>query len=1142
MAISSSSDNTVVAEVLIDFKSMGHADVARQLKELKAGLDDVKVTELRQLASQQWTAFQTAKVASEKAAATATTAPNAGLRKIWTERAAAEEATMLKQRNAFEKSANDIIRLTKGMDQELKKFDPLARLSAGMEKFKTVFIRVKDALLSFLVLNAVSTSIRTFFHDIIASNAQIETMGVRLQAIGGTSGYIAQLQRTILDLTVTTPFVIKDFMEAAVQIEAFGLKAQKYLPAIADWASAIGRPVQDIAVAFSKIAIGSPRTTLMLTTRGITRSEFDSEFRRTQNAAEALANVIERKFGSMAKMVSGTFQGLVSNVQDAWFQVAMVIGKDVFESMKADVGRFYDMLMMLRPKAGEDPGWMVKGLSLALDGLYNTLKNLLPVLLAFVTLWSMKQIYAGAIMLVTVYHKLDFAMQALTLRVRHLSEAVANHGLISQRTATIIGTMGSAFMTFGTIIVTAAYLYIDYFGRMSNATEALADAWKMLGDRSIDTATKIMAMQDAIRKGRDATSLTQKGLLAATFFAGPTGMMAFFPMLKQFLGVMSKTDAIEKRLGIEQKLEETRKESLKTLREMADVFSVLEFGKSIQNKVGADREVKLLTDQITAQKALTAARFNSLSTNEQYGDKGNELVGIYNSLDIGLQALNSTMWSEAETQAEVNKEMDKGRAIWVSALGNLKNGDDIVKSLQERFSHFPTDKVNKYFEDLSAKIAGALEQLRAMLEGYPQHLAKAQGAMAKMESLSVAIVKVENTGLKTKAQRQAYDKLELEYLETTIKFLNEMKLYNDGLEAQKDKIFKQEQKNWELTHENQRKAIEYRMKSLEEEADATANLNYLYEARALEMKNINGLLAENTDKKEDKERELSQLKTVRMLYMTLGLNYELGELQLQIAETEGELGRIEADRTDIMGTQLDLIKKQRDMAKLNLGEAFDETFRKYAKAGWTFFNEVADATVGAVKTFFTSIINDFLDAFTKADETTEQLYKLHAELSKIYADQRQSEMAMNRRRRGEFETNEAYLARMASLEQIEQTQAVQYEFQTKEMELLAQINKLEQERNNILLDRMKTLGGSIFDKILDKSLDLLIGGLFKTGGGGGFGGFMPSPNLKGGIIPFPTDSGRSVMVNLAGANIYGFDDFSRAVDKAVAQADRRRSA
>lgn len=230
------------------------------------------------------------------------------------------------------------------------KLNPLIH---AWNKFRIVFGRVFSALMSFLLLDLMSKVFIGFFTSLVKSNQLLEVLEARLRALIPTTNEVKAVWESLAELTVTTPFKLQDFVEAATLVKAFGVDIRSNMEAIANWSSAIGRDLADTAVSFGKIASYSPRTALLLSTRGFSLALYESYVEKYKNRTIALNKLIQDTFGGTARRISRTFEGLLTNINDLWVLISQKIGEPIFVALKNDVRLLYNLMVSLNKDGGK---------------------------------------------------------------------------------------------------------------------------------------------------------------------------------------------------------------------------------------------------------------------------------------------------------------------------------------------------------------------------------------------------------------------------------------------------------------------------------------------------------------------------------------------------------------------------------------------------------------------------------------------------------------------------------------------------------------------------------------------------------------------------------------------------------------------
>lgn len=220
----------------------------------------------------------------------------------------------------------------------------MGSLAKAYEKFKLVFGRVVDALASFYIINTIQTLVVGFAKSLIMSNAIMETSEARLKSLVVTSAKFEKIQKNLQKLTIETPFDYKQILEASALARAFGVDIERNMKSIADWASATNKDLTETATAFGKIVNYSPRTALLLSTRGFSKPLFDSYIAMYKDRELALRKMIEDTYSGMAAKISNTFQGMLTNLNDVWMFISKKMGEPIFDKLNNSLSMFFYFL------------------------------------------------------------------------------------------------------------------------------------------------------------------------------------------------------------------------------------------------------------------------------------------------------------------------------------------------------------------------------------------------------------------------------------------------------------------------------------------------------------------------------------------------------------------------------------------------------------------------------------------------------------------------------------------------------------------------------------------------------------------------------------------------------------------------------
>lgn len=288
---------------------------------------------------------------------------------------------------ALRKTAQSLRLVKKRMDEAALSG---GRLQRHFQKFRTVAVRVFQALTAFFIMYGLQRVVQGFSKAIVNSNAQLEMMNRQLLVLYKRASEVNKVMIFLKEYAITTPFRIEDLMKSTVVLRAFALDVVKYTKSVGDWASTIGQTAKETAVAFGKISIGTPRTALLLATRGLTKKEFDKFLGIYKDRAVALQKMIMAHFGGMAEATAKTFLGFLSNIADAWFLISARIGEGIFQVIRQDVEAVHNWMRKLL-----DNEKAMEKFKEPIAAIYIYLRNWVVVLSKIISLFGRLLIFLG---------------------------------------------------------------------------------------------------------------------------------------------------------------------------------------------------------------------------------------------------------------------------------------------------------------------------------------------------------------------------------------------------------------------------------------------------------------------------------------------------------------------------------------------------------------------------------------------------------------------------------------------------------------------------------------------------------------------------------------------------------------------------
>lgn len=209
----------------------------------------------------------------------------------------------------------------------------------------------------------------SFTREVVNVSAGFETLKTRLESITGSAYHAEKSFEWIKDFTQKTPFQLGVVSDAFNKLTAAGLDATETLPWVADAVSAIGggneemagvvRALQQMAAkgrvsAEELLQIserGIPAILILKEELGLTAKDMDNLAKAIPNiedAFDALARGVEKRYGGAALKQMDKFVGLASNIKD---QLTIAFGevgdagfleyvKDIMRDILNDLNEF----------------------------------------------------------------------------------------------------------------------------------------------------------------------------------------------------------------------------------------------------------------------------------------------------------------------------------------------------------------------------------------------------------------------------------------------------------------------------------------------------------------------------------------------------------------------------------------------------------------------------------------------------------------------------------------------------------------------------------------------------------------------------------------------------------------------------------
>lgn len=175
-------------------------------------------------------------------------------------------------------------------------------------------------------------------------NAQLEQYNVSLGVLYKSASRAQQMMRFLVDFAARTPFRFEEIAQGAVQLRAFGLEAQKWIPVAGDVAAAFNRPISEVARALGLLRSGATGEAVESFRRmGVNLREaqglqWANTGQMTTPGGQAMPIVeeyLKGRFGGMMERQSKTFSGSLSTLLDNLSLLRGELTRGLFEKLTA---------------------------------------------------------------------------------------------------------------------------------------------------------------------------------------------------------------------------------------------------------------------------------------------------------------------------------------------------------------------------------------------------------------------------------------------------------------------------------------------------------------------------------------------------------------------------------------------------------------------------------------------------------------------------------------------------------------------------------------------------------------------------------------------------------------------------------------
>jgi len=220
-----------------------------------------------------------------------------------------------------------------------------------------------------------------FFAMASKQGAMLEGYRVTLQQLYGDATKAGEALEWIMGMQVKTPYTPEELLGALKPLKIFGMDARKWLPAIGDMASTMGKDIIDAATGVAKaFSAGQAGADALRESYGVTMtnlvkiSNYTEKELRTdmEKYRDALYKFItDPKFKGGMMRYAATFKGVFSSIKGGIQTFMMFLGEAVNKVMKADLKKIVDWFVKMY-ESGKLAEWaerVAKGFKMIYEGL-----------------------------------------------------------------------------------------------------------------------------------------------------------------------------------------------------------------------------------------------------------------------------------------------------------------------------------------------------------------------------------------------------------------------------------------------------------------------------------------------------------------------------------------------------------------------------------------------------------------------------------------------------------------------------------------------------------------------------------------------------------------------------------------------------
>ncbi|HRF47002.1 MAG TPA: hypothetical protein PLC98_05185 [Anaerolineales bacterium] len=255
-----------------------------------------------------------------------------------------------------------------GLGQGLSQAESKTRSAVGaFGGFLGTALGTVTGIIGGQILGAVGGALGNIKDAMIGGNAEFERYNVQFGVLLGSADAAQQRIDELAEFGARTPFELPEVVRADKVLQAFGLHAEdaaqrfgfsgEQIRTIAgDAAAGTGASFEEISTYLGKFASGATGeaisrmqelgivTRQQLSDMGLEFSKSGQLMSPIDESMQVILTAVQDKFGGMMDAQSGTFEGMMSNLQDWMGQAGRVLGQPIFEILKDKLGSLLQFL------------------------------------------------------------------------------------------------------------------------------------------------------------------------------------------------------------------------------------------------------------------------------------------------------------------------------------------------------------------------------------------------------------------------------------------------------------------------------------------------------------------------------------------------------------------------------------------------------------------------------------------------------------------------------------------------------------------------------------------------------------------------------------------------------------------------------